>query len=138
MTRGIQVPIAVEGLAWVRPRRLIVQLQGNAVWVVDPTTGAILARTHAGFSCSFTGAARESADGLVIIGRRRVVAVNSDGRRRVARSGSRPGECDGAGVAVAGGSAWVMARSSRLTEVRLASMRIRDHRLRGPRPAGGA
>src|SRR5215210_488450 len=49
----IETPIAVEALAWVRPRRIIAVLQLGGVVVADPATGAIVHRTELSFSSWF-------------------------------------------------------------------------------------
>lgn len=150
--RSVPTGIAAEAVAWVSGTRVAALLQSGEVVIVDADAGTIVARRRfpapsgcgqppvalAGERAVFllTGAGRARAA--------RVVLAGADGSiRAVALRGVRVGSsvagCTGSGLAVdpAAGRAYVVAPGAPIAEVRLASMRVRKHRVAGV-PGGRA
>ena len=139
VSSSIAMPIAVEALAWVRPRRVVAVLQRGGIVVADPATGAIVGRTPLPFRSRF-GAWERTRGGvaapmtgsplrLVVAGA--TGAVRVAGLRRI-----RSGVNGSPGLAVdrRGRRAFVVAARAPVAEVDLRTMRVDYHRVAPPRP----
>jgi hypothetical protein len=62
----IDAPIAVEAVAWLRPRRVVGVLQRGEILVGDPVTGTVLERRDLPFQTYYPPAALTSA-GLAVL-----------------------------------------------------------------------
>jgi hypothetical protein len=133
---GITVPIAVEALAWLRPRRIAGELQGNTVFLADPVTGKIVSkrRVRAGSDCAIHPPAVATRRALVMLMGRLAVSVHADGRVRTASLRGLPDACAGAAIVLdrRHNRAFTVAGGSPVAEIDLRTMRVRRRRLSGP------
>ena len=139
VTADIDAPIAVEALAWVRPRRIVAVLQRGGIVVADPATGSIVRRTPLPFSSRFGEWARTRGGVAALMNGRplRLVVAEGSGAVRVADLRRiRPAVNGFPGLAVdrRGQRAFVVAAGAPVTEVDLRTMRVRYHRVALPRP----
>jgi hypothetical protein len=128
IARWVPGPIAVEAVAWLRPRRVVGVLQRGGVIVADPVTGTILRANPLGFQVYAPPVARTS-EGLVLLKDARlprVARVNADGDVSVVEL---PRIGPGAGLAADGGRAFVVSSGEPVAEVNLRTMRVRYHRV---------
>lgn len=136
--RGIRVPIAVEGLAWLGPRRLVGALQGETVFVADPVAGRtlLIRAVRAGRECRIHPPAAVTKRALVMLLGRRLVTVGSDKRVRTASLRGLPDACAGAAVVVdgAGRRAFVVAGAESIPVVDLRAMHTVGRHVTGPVP----
>ena len=133
----VAAPIAVEALAWMRPRRIVAALQArHGVIVVDPTTGAIVRHTPLPLSPRYGAWARTPA-GLAFLteGRLlRLVVADAAGDVRIAplpRIRPRRSGFPGFAVDRRGRRALVFAGRAPAAEVDLRTMEVRYHRVAG-------
>jgi hypothetical protein len=136
----VAAPIAVEALAWMRPRRIVAALQlRRGIIVVDPKTGAIVRRTPLPLSPRFGAWARTPA-GLAFLteGRAlRLVVADAAGSVRIAplrRIRPRRSGFPGLAVDRRGRRVLVFAARAPAAEVDLRTMHVRYHRVAWPRP----
>ena len=145
ISADINAPIAVEALAWVRPRRIVAVLQRGGIVVADPATGAIVRRTPLPFRSRFDAWARTRGGVAALMNGsplRLVVAGGSGAVRVAGLRRIRPAVNGFPGLAVnrRGRRAFVVAAGAPVAEVDLRRMRVRYHRAALPRPrrrAGG-
>ena len=135
----IDAPIAVEALAWVRPRRIVAVLQRGGIVVADPATGAIVRRTPLPFSSRFDAWAPTRGGVAALMNGRplRLVVAGGSGAVRVAGLRRiRPAVNGSPGLAVdrRGRRAFVVAAGAPVAAVDLRTMRVRYHRSALPRP----
>jgi hypothetical protein len=132
---GITVPIAVEALAWLRPRRIAGELQGNTVFVADPVAGRIVSRrqVRAGPDCAIHPPAVATKRALVMLIGRLAVSVRADGSVRTASLRGLPGACTGAAIVLdrRHDRAFTVAGGSSVAEIDLRTMRVTGRRLAG-------
>lgn len=138
----VDAPIAVEALAWVRPRRIVAVLQSGGIIVADPATGAIVRRTPLPYTTRYGAWAQTRAGVAVLMGSRRLrlVVAGASGAVRTARLRRMRRAVTGSpGLAVdpRGRRAFVVAAGAPVTEVDLRTMRVRYHRVGLPRPRRG-
>jgi hypothetical protein len=131
----VEAPIAIEALAWPRPRRIVGVLQAGGIVVADPLTGTIVRRTPLPYRTRFAEWER-TPGGLALLMNGpplRLVAVDASGTARDAPLDRiRPAENGYPGLAVdrRGRRALVVAAGAPVAEVDLRTMRVRYHRVR--------
>jgi hypothetical protein len=132
----VHASIAVEAIAWLRPRRIVAVLQRGGVIVADPVTETVVRSRDLPFQ-PFAPPVARTSEGLAVVMRSRppqLVVVNAHGDvrsvalRRIER---------GAALAAArrGARAFVTSARGPTAEVSLRTMGVRYHRL--PTPHGG-
>jgi hypothetical protein len=137
IARWVPGPIAVEAVAWLRPRRIVGVLQRGGVIVADPVTGTIRRTTPLGFQVYAPPVARTS-EGLVVLKDARLprlARVDADGDVSVAEL---PRIGPGAGLAAdrRRGRAFVVSSGEPVAEVNLRTMGVRYHRVAMPGTTG--
>ena len=147
-TRSINLGVAVEAIAWLKPRRIVVMLQSSRWAVVDPRTGATVHRQSlsAGERVCSAGA-RSSAvttRGLAVLLHAesprpaRLIIVDAEGTvREVSLPAGSAWGCGRAGLAVTPSPerAFVVSGERAVAEVDLASMKVEHHEVSGELPA---
>jgi hypothetical protein len=133
----IRGSIAVEAVAWLRPRRIVAVLQRGGVIVGDPVTGTIRRTTPLGFQVYAPPVARTS-EGLVVLKDARlprIARIDAFGDVSV-RELPRIGP--GAGLAAdrRRGRAFVVSAGEPVAEVNLRTMSVRYHRVAMPGATG--
>jgi hypothetical protein len=129
----VHASIAVEAVAWLRPRRIVAVLQRGGVIVADPVTETVIRSRNLPFQPFGPPVARTS-EGLAVLMRSRppqLVVVNAHGYvrsvalRRIER---------GAALAAARRSAraFVTSAGGPIAEVSLRTMGVRYHRVPTP------
>jgi hypothetical protein len=133
----IQVPIAVEALAWLSRRRIAGALQGD-VFVADPVLGRVVMHRDAPSLCSVTPRTGVVRDKLVLLFDHAVLTVGTGKRVRQARLRGAPDNCSGGDLVVdrRRGRAFTIGAGSSVGEVRLRTMRARSHRVAGAAARG--
>jgi hypothetical protein len=135
----IHVPVAVEALAWLSPRRIAGALQGD-VFVADPVLGRLVVKRRAasGVGCDIHPPSAVARHALVLLLGHSVFTVGSDKRVRHARLHGAPDNCSGGAVVVdrRRGRAFTVGAGRSIGEVGLRAMRVRARALAGP-SAGG-
>lgn len=143
IAQWVPASIAVEAVAWVRPRRIVALLQRGGVIVADPVTGTIRASRPLPVDrppLVYAPPVARTSQGLaVLIGDRlpRLLRVNAFGDMAV-RVLQRLGR--GAGLAADRRRArvFVVSAGEPVAEVNLGTMSVRYHRVAMPRATGAA
>jgi hypothetical protein len=135
----MQAPSAVEALAWLTRRRIAGAWQGG-VFVADPVLGRVLVHRGAPSLCGVTPQTGLARGKLVLLFDHSVITAGADKHIRSARLRGLPGRCSGGTVVVdrARGRAFTVGAGHAVGEVRLRGMRVKRHRLPGPRARGAA
>jgi hypothetical protein len=135
----IQAPSAVEALAWLTRRRIAGAWQGG-VFVADPVLGRVLVHRGAPSRCGVTPQTGLARGKLVLLLDHVVMTAGADQRLRTARLRGLADRCNGGTVVVDGarGRAFTVGTGHAVGEVRLRGMRVKRHRLAGPRARGDA
>jgi hypothetical protein len=135
----IQVPIAVEALAWLSRRRIAGALQGD-VFVADPVLGrVVMHRSPDGAAnCSITPPTAVARGKLVLLYGHLLLTVGVDKRMRQVRLRGLPDNCSGGDVVVdrRRGRAYTVGAGTSVAEVQLRTMRARRRRLAGAAARG--
>jgi hypothetical protein len=137
----IQVPSAVEALAWLSRRRIAGAVQGDTVFVADPVLGRLVVKRTVGGEpfCAVHPPAAAARHRLVLLIGHSLVTVGSDMHVRRARLRGLPDVCSGADLVVdrARGRAFVAGAGPDVADVDLRTMRVRALRLSGPAAGPG-
>jgi hypothetical protein len=129
----VHAPIAVEAVAWLRPRRIVAVLQRGGIVVADPVAETVIRSRDLPFQ-PFAPPVARTSEGLAVLMRSRppqLVVINAHGDvrsvalRRIER---------GAAMAAArrGARAFVVSAGGPVAEVSLRTMGVRYHRVPTP------
>ena len=134
----VPASVAVEAVAWLRPRRIVGVLQRDGVIVVDPAAGTVVRSRDLPYNVYAPPVARTSEGLAVLIDANppRLIRVNADGdvgSLALTRIGR------GAGLAAAGRGArvFVVSAEGPAAEVDVRTMDVRYHRV-ASRPRTGS
>ena len=137
----VHASVAVEAIAWLRPRRIVGLVMGGEVILADPVTETVIRSSDLPFRRPSWPPVARTSEGLAVLMRRprppHLVVVNAHGDVRIValrRIGRRPGLA----AARRGGRAFVVAAGGLVAEVNLRTMGVRYHRVPSLRATGSS
>jgi len=135
----VPASVAVETVAWLRPRRIVGVLQGGVVIVVDPVAETVVQSRDLPYNNVYAPPVARTSEGLVVLidaNPPRLIRVDADGEVG-SLALTRIGRDAGLAAAGRGERVFVVSAGAPVAEVDVRTMDVRYHRV-ASRPEAGS